>query len=61
MADKVVHVGENTPEYVAYLLLGLINVAESHPKRTRQQILDLYAECLTAVQQPHLRVEEGKR
>ena len=56
MADKpVVHIGENSPEHIAFLLMDRVNNAEDHPKRTRQQILDLYAECLHTVNMPHLR------
>jgi hypothetical protein len=48
----VVHSGENSREYVAFLLLQLINEAEDNPKRNRKQILDLYAECVMAVRSP---------
>ena len=51
----IVHIGENSPEYVALLLMNLINGAEKHPQRTRKDILDLYAECLLAVRSPHDR------
>jgi hypothetical protein len=51
----VVHIGENSPEEVALKLMYVIDTAEKHPTRTRQQILDLYAECLRAVTHPHLR------
>jgi hypothetical protein len=56
MADApVVHIGENSPEYVAFMLMDRVNAAEKHPTQTRRQILDLYAECLLAVTQPHRR------
>ena len=54
MADTpVVHIGQNSPEYIAFLLLGAIAKAEKKPFNThesgvdRQWILDTYAECLT--------------
>jgi hypothetical protein len=56
MADSAVHIGENSPEYVAFLLMDRVNNAEDHPKRNRQQILDLYAECALAVREPRLRL-----
>jgi hypothetical protein len=61
MADTpVVNIGENSPEYVAYLLLQecakaekmvLRNLPFSQPsgETTRKWILDTYAECLKAV------------
>jgi hypothetical protein len=59
MADApVVHIGENSPEGVAYKLMYLIrssNTKES-PK-DKDGILDLYAECLNAVRHPSARVK----
>jgi hypothetical protein len=58
MADApVVHIGENSPEEVAYKLLREVARAEGmntvyttgNNKPTRKWILDTYAECLTAV------------
>jgi hypothetical protein len=52
MADAVVHIGENSPEKVAYALMTDVFNAEyvqGGPKRTRKQILDTYAECLDTV------------
>lgn len=63
MADApVVHIGENSPEYVAYRLL--LNIAWVEQKAvdgassydppkpaTRKWILDTYAECLMAVKE----------
>lgn len=60
MADAapIVHIGENSPEEVAYKLLGHIASAEGFRlARTpavensagRQWILDTYAECVEAV------------
>jgi hypothetical protein len=48
----VVQSGEHSREYVAFLLLQMIDEAEDHPKRNRKQILDLYAECMMAVRSP---------
>jgi len=55
MADDVVHISENSPEYVTYLLMGVVNAAEDHPQRKRKEILDLYAECLVTVRNPSSR------
>jgi hypothetical protein len=52
MADKpVVHIGENSPEWVAYKLMHDILITERKtPANTiRKDILDTYAECLQAV------------
>ena len=49
---SVVQGGEASREYVAYLLLKMINEAEDNPKRSRQHILDLYAECMMTVRNP---------
>ena len=59
MSDKapVVHIGENSPEEVAFRLLGAIAHAEgksvlranaSGENPTGEWILDTYAECLQA-------------
>jgi hypothetical protein len=61
MADTVVHIGENSPEYVAFMLMDRVNNAEANPKRTRQQILDLYAECVLAVREPRQRSGTHKK
>jgi hypothetical protein len=47
-----IHIGENSPEYIAYILMAQVNGAEKHPTRTRKEILDLYAECLVTVRSP---------
>lgn len=65
MADAipVVHIGENSPEEVAYKLLKTI---ASNERKTlsgnmepasadRKWLLDTYAECLIAVKTPHAR------
>jgi hypothetical protein len=64
MADTntTVHIGENSPEHVAYRLMAdiakiedkaLYRTSENEGHRAdRKWILDTYAECLSAVQQP---------
>lgn len=58
MADQAadVHIGENSPEQVAFKLYREIAAAElygSQPKNPdRKWILDTYAECLLAVRMP---------
>jgi hypothetical protein len=57
MADQAtVHIGENSPEYVALLLMREVFGAENPQSLNRKQILDTYAECLNAVRNPHVRV-----
>ena len=55
----VVHIGENSPEEVAYKLMRLVREAEDFQPNTRAHLLDLYAECLLAVKTPAARLEEG--
>ena len=55
MADTVVHTGENSQEYIAYKLTLDINRAEGKDRHSRDEILNLYSECLQAVRLPHLR------
>ena len=66
MADQpVVHIGENSPEQVAFKLMELIARVERksffpEPSRgdtaaDRQWILDTYAECRLAVSRPQDR------
>jgi hypothetical protein len=69
MSDaSVVHIGENSPEHVAYQLLKLVayldgqdigtataNAYASKPKADRKWLLDTYAECLRAVRDPDSR------
>jgi hypothetical protein len=58
MADQtVVRIGENTPEFVAYKLMNdLIAIStDPAPKRDQKWVLDLYAECLETVRNPHKR------
>jgi len=64
MADTtVVHIGENSPEQVAYKLLVNIAAIEGYYLRegpypagnkspTKEWLLSTYSECLTAVQSP---------
>ena len=71
MADNTtVHIGENSPEHVAYKLLHDVMHLE---KRTttphmasrdggatladRKYLLDTYAECIMAVKSPHMRFD----
>ena len=52
MADApVIHIGENSPEKVAYTLMIDVFNAEKvkFDQRTRALVLDAYAECLEAV------------
>lgn len=59
MADQpVVHIGENSPEEVAYKLMGTIASNEGKTLRSttsgaasadRKWLLDTYTECLMAV------------
>jgi hypothetical protein len=56
MADKpVVHIGENSPEHVAYQLMRDVQAAGAGYKLSADQLLDLYAECLLAVIDPRSR------
>jgi hypothetical protein len=56
MADKPdVHIGENTPEYVAYRLMEKVLLVEGG-RSTRESILNTYAECLIAVKNPAARL-----
>jgi hypothetical protein len=61
MADNtVVHIGEDSPEYVAYRLLERIAHLEGRPlghkgSADRKYILDTYAECLDVVRNPTAR------
>lgn len=62
MADTVVHIGENSPEQVAYRLFE--NIAQIEGKKLfkgsdapdRKWVLDTYAECLLTVENPLRRV-----
>ena len=67
MADSgvVVHIGENSPEHVAYQLFRHVAAAEGIPlgqprkdATSRKWILDTYSECLHAVRNPNLRAGE---
>lgn len=60
MADKpVIHIGENSPEEVAYKLLNniadvegkslVLNPTGKRDTADREWILDTYAECIDAV------------
>jgi len=61
MADTVVHIGENSPEHVAYKLMEKIADVEGRHLRhsdrpdkiaNRKWILDTYAECIRTVRAP---------
>lgn len=70
MADgPVIHLGENSPEHVAYRLLTHIasverkgiahsNSASGPSLADRQWILDTYAECLLTVLSPAKRTRQ---
>jgi len=51
--NNVVHVGENSPEQVAYKLMELVLGHEQNDRLTREMILDTYAECLRTVRVPN--------
>jgi hypothetical protein len=59
MADApVVHIGENSPEYVAFRLMRMIaanekKAVDSSALADRDWIIRTYCMCLKAVQQPH--------
>jgi len=66
MADAtVVHLGENSPEQVAYkLFIAIAHAENKHPTASkpwpdtdREWILNTYAKCLYVVQNPHIRGE----
>jgi hypothetical protein len=59
MADAaVVHIGENSPEGVAYRLMTLVRTVNSSvASKDKDEILNLYAECLNAVQYPQSRAK----
>ncbi len=63
MTEKppVVHIGENSPERVAYTLMRHVIKAEniSPDQIDRDLILDIYAECLIAVREPERRLPNG--
>ncbi|WP_316158502.1 MULTISPECIES: hypothetical protein [unclassified Bradyrhizobium] len=59
MSDPaVVHIGENSPEEVAFKLLRVIGAAEGKalasptPQADREWILKTYAQCLLTVNAP---------
>jgi hypothetical protein len=65
MADPVVHIGENSPEHVAYKLMERIAEVEDgklhrgsggrHKVADKKWILDTYAECIRTVRAPSNR------
>jgi hypothetical protein len=61
MADDTgVHIGENSPEGVAYKLLYMIRGAGGTMAKTKDEILDLYAECLLTVRNPQIRTKSER-
>jgi len=63
MAEQsVMNVNENTPEYVAYRLMRDILVVEKRnlEELSRGDLLDTYAECLTAVQGKRTRAPASR-
>ena len=63
MADSapVVHIGENTPQEVAWKLMQLIRGNTPGPAKTKEDILNLYADCLTTVYSPNLRADINRK
>ena len=61
--QPAVHIGENSPEYVAFRLLERIAMVENRGFNAggadRRWILDTYAECLLVVQNPSERFTTG--
>jgi hypothetical protein len=56
MGDAIVHIGESSPEFVAFRLYHEVRQAEDPKQLSKKWILDTYAECLNAVRQPENRV-----
>jgi hypothetical protein len=72
MADSapVVHIGENSPEEVAYKLLkviasnegkSLIGTMSGKATADREWVLDTYAECLEAIRNSSYRLQQAKK
>jgi hypothetical protein len=63
MTDPALHIGDNSPEYVAYrLMLDIAKVEKkaltpsaSCQTADRKWVLDTYAECLRIVRSPQAR------
>ncbi len=64
--QTVVHIGENSPEHVAYRLMQDVLTVENKEVigrdpsggreiATRKEILDIYAECLHTIRYPKAR------
>jgi hypothetical protein len=61
MAEKpIVHIGENSPEHIAYKLMLDINRVERRDPRSKDEVLNLYAECLETVRNPTHRATETR-
>ena len=63
MPDTVVHIGENSPEQVAYRLMIDVFTSEKKGVSTvdRETILNTYSQCLVAVRDPYLRRNKVER
>lgn len=55
MADSIIRIGENSPEFIGYKLMHDVAAIEDGVRRDRKWLLDTYAECLSAVRDPHKR------
>jgi hypothetical protein len=53
--DTIVHINENSPEYVAYRLMHDVRMAEKSNAVDKKWILDTYAECIRIVRAPGTR------
>ncbi len=60
MSNKLeLKMGDNTPEGVAFKLMKEITALEE--PETAEKLLDIYAECLSTVTNPHARLNEKKK
>ena len=53
--DMIVHIGENSPEYVAYRLMHDVRMAEKPNAINKKWLLDTYADCIRIVRAPGTR------
>ena len=61
MSDQtVIHMGENSPEHIAYRLMLDVQNIEKTTKWGRKELLDLYAECIHTVRDPLTRLGEKR-
>jgi hypothetical protein len=62
MADQpVAHVGENSPEEVAFKLFHELAKYDQPANAKRDWFLDLYAECLQTVRSPSVRLKKAEK